>query len=176
MNKFGYKRRLLMVRVLLAGVVAVLLILPSARADEKDDPYKIPADAKAILEKAESFELLSLEPRTAREVPKESFHGWKVLGKKIDKAEVRKQLVEAFEKGVTENKGDMARCFLPRHGIRVTHDGKSAAFVICFQCNQVRVYVGGEAERVIHVSDSPAEVFNKVLKDAGVELPEQPKK
>ena len=166
-----------MVRVLAMSLLALLCALPLTASEEKDDPHKIPADAKAILEKAESFELLSLEPKTFREVPKESFHGFKAFGKKtIDKAEVRKTLVDAFEKGVTEYKGDGARCFLPRHGIRVKHDGKAADFVICFECHHVRVYVDGEGEKAFLVSDSPAETFNTVLKDAGVELPEQPKK
>ena len=84
-------------------------------------------------------------------------------------------LVEAFEKGVAEYKGSGSKCFVPRHGIRVSHDGKTADFVICFQCQRVRVYATGAAERQILVSDSPAGAFNKALKDAGVALPEQAK-
>jgi hypothetical protein len=68
------------------------------------------------------------------------------------------------------------KCFLPRHGIRVKHAGKVADFVICFECNNVRVYVDGGAETEFLVSDSPAKMFNDILKDAGVKLPAQPKK
>jgi uncharacterized protein DUF1559 len=150
---------------------------PDPGADEQDDPHKIPADAKAILEKAESFELFALDLLTPADDPKGTFHGWKVLGKKtIDKAEVRKTLVESFEKGVAEYNGVGKEGFLPRYGIRVQHEGKAADFVICLECSYVRVYVEGGAETEFLVSDSPAKTFNSVLKDARVKLPEQPKK
>jgi len=69
---------------------------PGPGTDDKEDPHKIPSDAKALLEKAESFELLSLDLLTPSDDPKGTFHGWRVLGKKaIDKAEDRRALVEA---------------------------------------------------------------------------------
>jgi len=137
---------------------------------------KFPADVKTILEKADSFELLSLEPTTPNETPAESFHGWKVLGKKtVDEAEVRKTLVAAFEKGVEAYQGDGAACFNPRHGIKVKHGGKAADLVICFECDRVRAYLGGQNEHEFLVSRSPSDLFNKVLKDGGVELPAPPK-
>jgi hypothetical protein len=166
-----------MIRVLLASSLALLWVLPVPGAGEKDDPHQIPADAKAILEKAGNFELLSLDLLTPQDDSKGTFHGWKVLGKKaIDKAEVRKTLVEVFKKGVAEYKGMGKPCFFPRHGIRVQHEGKSADFLICFECENVRVYVNGDGEQEFLVSGSPAQTFNNVLKEAGVKLPAQPKK
>ncbi len=151
--------------------------IDTTEVPDTDDPHKIPAGAKAILDKAESFELLSLDLQTPDDDPKGTFHGWKVLGKKvIDKAEVRKSLVLAFEKGVAEYKEIGKKCFLPRHGIRVKHAGKVADFVLCFECNNVRVYVDGREEPAFLVSDSPAKMFNDILKEAGVKLPAQPKK
>jgi hypothetical protein len=151
--------------------------IDTTEVPDTDDPHKIPAGAKAILDKAESFELLSLDLQTPDDDPKGTFHGWKVLGKKVvEKAEVRKSLVLAFEKGVAEYKEMGKKCFLPRHGIRVKHAGKVADFVICFECNNVRVYVDGGVETEFLVSDSPAKMFNDILKDAGVKLPAQPKK
>jgi hypothetical protein len=145
---------------------------------ERDDRHKIPDDAGAILQKAESFELISLHGIQPPEAPQASYYGYLELGrKKVDNAEVRRALVDAFEKGVAEYKGDGAKCFNPRHGIRVQYDGKTADFVICFECNQVRVYLAGDTGTVksFLVSSSPAEVFNKVLKEAGITLPEPPK-
>jgi Protein of unknown function (DUF1559) len=151
--------------------------IDTTEVPDTDDPHEIPAAAKAILDTAESLELLSLDLLTPDDNPKGTFHGWKVLGKKaIDKAEVRKSLVLVFEKGVAEYKEMGKKCFLPRHGIRVKHAGKVADFVICFECNNVRVYVDGGVETEFLVSDSPAKTFNNILKDAGVKLPAQPKK
>jgi len=136
------------------------------------DPHAIPAEAKAALEGAGEIELLSLEPAHPQEKPADDFHGWKVLGRKVVGDEtVRKELVAAFEKGVAEYTGGPAKCFNPRHGIRVKHGGKTVDFVICFECYQVRAYVGGAKEMWFLVSRSPAELFNKILKDGGVPLP-----
>jgi hypothetical protein len=141
------------------------------QASDKEDSHKIPDAARAILEKAEAFELLSLDPVEPKEKVKDDFHGWKVLGKTtVKEAASRKQVVESFEKGVSEYKEGPAKCFNPRHGIRVTHEGKTADFVICFECAQTHVSVKGEKVETFLVSQSPADVFNEVLKKAGVPL------
>ena len=140
------------------------------------EPNRIPMDLQAILEKADSIELISLSPSRLKEEPKDAFHGWKMLGKTtVNKAEDRKALVEAFVKGVAENKGMAARCFNPRHGIRAKHDGKTADFVICFECYQVHAYLDDGKAKYFLISRSPTELFNKTLMNAKVELPEQPK-
>src|SRR5262249_20104969 len=124
-------------RFCLFTMLASLIASASARAD------KFPEDLQAILEKAEQFELLSLSPERLKEKPADAFHGWKVLGKTTVKdAEARKKLIVAFKKGVEANTGIAAACFNPRHGIRVTHDGKTTDFVVCFECFQVQVFVG----------------------------------
>ena len=149
---------------------------PDGEGTDDGESNQIPADARTILEKADSFELLSLEPTTPKESPAESFHGWKVLGKKrVDKADVQKMLVEAFEKGVEEYEGEGARCFNPRHGLKVRHAGQGADFVICFECDRVRAYVEGQNEHEFLVSRSPTDLFNKVLKDRGLRLPAPPR-
>jgi hypothetical protein len=145
--------------------------LTKPSGNEADDLHAIPAEAKAILENADELELLALDPNHPKKKPVEDFHGWEVLGKKtIDQAE-RRRLVEAFEKGVAEPHVQPAHCFNPRHGIRVTKGGKSADFVICFECHQVRVYMPGQKEKLFLVSSAPADLFNKILKGAGIKLP-----
>jgi hypothetical protein len=159
----------------LVTLLAPLLTGASVRAEEKEN--KIPDELRAILEKAEQFELLSLSPDRPQEQPKVAFHGWKVLGKTTVKdAETRRKLVTAFKKGVAENNGIVAACFNPRHGIRVTADGKTVDFVICFECDQVQAFVGDKKEPGFLITDSPQAVFDGVLKEARVPLPEKPKK
>jgi hypothetical protein len=137
----------------------------------------IPADARAILEKAARFELLSLDPKTHDEDPTIGFHGWKVLGKAVvDDAAIAKKLVVALKQGAEESDGAAAGCFHPRHGIHVTHNGKSADFVICFECLSVNLYVTENAEDGFQITRSPQPVFDEVLKKAGVPLAEKPTK
>jgi hypothetical protein len=146
-------------------------------AQDTSDPHQIPPTVKAILQNAESLEVLSLEPTTPTEPPEDAFHGWKVLGRKtLDQSEQRKKLIAVFSQGVSEYTGGGFRCFIPRHGLRVKHKDQVADLVICFECSHVRAYVDGESEKSFLISDSPADLFNEILRTAGVPLPEQPQK
>jgi hypothetical protein len=68
---------------------------------------------------------------------------------------------------------DVPDCFDPRHAIRVQHEGKSIYLLICFECEQVYVYVGDELDRDkwFPIKASAQPVFDEVLKAAGVPLP-----
>jgi hypothetical protein len=130
---------------------------------------RIPATASAILEQADGFELLSLNPKHQQKTAKGDFHGYQVVGRAvIADPEARKKLVSAFERGVAENQGMIAACFNPRHGIRVTQNGKLEDFVICFECAQVHSY--GAIEVHFLISSSPKALFDNMLRRAGVSL------
>jgi hypothetical protein len=145
--------------------------MASAATSAAERVNKIPDDLRTILEKADQLELLSLSPDHNQRKPKGGFHSWKILGRTTVKdAETRKKLVASFKKGVEENKGKFAKCFNPRHGIRVTHDGKTADFIICFECSQVWVFVGDKREKDILITRSPESAFDRVLKEANVPL------
>jgi hypothetical protein len=139
--------------------------------DAKEEGKRgVPAEVQAILAKAEQIEVLSLSPSPDKDRTRTSFHGYPVLGKTILKDEkTRKALVEELEKGVKENKGEVANCFLPRHGIRAVVDDKPVDLLICFQCLQVKYHIGEKAGEFL-VTRSPEPAFDKVLKDAGVRL------
>lgn len=133
---------------------------------EKD----IPAAAKVILEQADEFELLSLDPRLSSKPAKDAFHGYRILGStQIPDPPTRKKLVTALEKGIAENGGrTLAHCFNPRHGIHVTRAKEHADFVICFECDQIQIY--GAASVEVLTTGSPLPIFNHVLQDAKVPL------
>jgi len=127
----------------------------------------IPATAAAILEQADHFELLSLNPDQQQKAAEGDFHGYRVLGTAvISDTETRKKLVSTFKKAVAENQGIAAACFNPRHGIRATRNEKRADFVICFECNQVRVF--GEVQRTFLITSSAQPLFDSVLRSNGV--------
>ena len=162
-------------RPMLLSFPLALLIGFSAQVSGQKN--KIPDQAREIIEKAAHFELLSIGYGPSAKNPPEDFHGWKVIGKTtINDLEVRKRLIAALEKGVEENKGDAMKCFDPRHGIRVTRDGVTADFVICFQCFQAIVYMTGGKEQRFLITDSPAPLFNQTLRDAKIPLAREPGK
>jgi hypothetical protein len=129
------------------------------------------ADVRFILDSPDDFELISLDPDHEAPKAKDQFHGWNVLGKVsiTDRGE-QATLRQALYQGVRENKdGMVAGCFIPRHGLRVTRDGKTVELVICFQCMSMQVF--GVKTRSLLTTSSPANVFNEVLRDKGVPLP-----
>jgi hypothetical protein len=160
---------------MLLSLPVVLMMSLSAQVAGQEN--KIPDQAREILKKAGQFELLSIGHDPAPKNPAEDFRGWPVIGRTtIKDSNTRNRLVAALEKGVEENKGDSMKCFNPRHGIRVTHDGVTADFVICFECFQVVVYLGGGKEQRFLITDSPASVFNQTLRHAKVPLASEPGK
>src|SRR5262245_34902808 len=155
-------------QLLLLLPVALVFGLSSQIAGQKN---KIPDQARAILENASQFELMSIRPDPFQKNSTEQFQGWPVIGKTTVKdLTTRNRLIAALKKGVEENKGDSMKCFNPRHGIRAIHDGTTADFLICFECFQVMVYVTGEKEQRVLITDSSAPVFNQILLQAKVPL------
>jgi hypothetical protein len=157
-------------KVRLIQITAVVLSLCATSLLAADATNKIPDSARVALEKAEQFELLSLDPeRHQNRWPKYEFHGWRILGSMMIKdAEARNDLVTALKKSVEENNNMVARCFNPRHGIRVIYDGKTNDLVICFQCLQVLVYQCDDDEKpedflIRDSSQSAQSLFNRVL-------------
>jgi len=129
----------------------------------------IPAPAAAILNQADHFELLSLDPRPQWEPAEGDFHRYKVLGTVvINDAETRKKIVSAFKRAVAENQGIVAACFNPRHGISVTRNGNQEDFVICFECAQVEVF--GEVQGEFLITGSARALFDSVLRGSGIPL------
>jgi hypothetical protein len=162
-----------MVRWICLGFVAAVLLW-WCFGDRWEDPHHIPAYAKRILEQANSFELFSLDPKDRKPKDGDLFCGWRVLGMTVVEKGDAIRLVEALEKGVAENNGEVADCFNPRHGIRAVHDGKSVDFVLCFECRQGFVSGKGKADTQFLVSGSPSTTFNAVLTKAGVPVAKPP--
>jgi hypothetical protein len=164
-----------MLRHMLLSLPFALVTGLSPQVASQDN--KIPDQAREILEKASQFELLSIGHDPLPKKPEEDFRGWPVIGKTtIKDPNTLKRLVAALKKGVEENKGDSMKCFNPRHGIRGAHNGMTADFVICFECFQAIVYIGGGKEQRFLITDSPAPVFNQMLRHAKVPLAREPGK
>ena len=73
----------------------------------------------------------------------------------------------AFNRGVARSDGTMAKCFWPRHALRLEADGKVTDYVICFECLQFRSYLGDQQSELA-IDKSPLPVFNEELKRAGI--------
>jgi len=150
------------------GAVAIvcLLSVTTSGADKKEN--KLPEPVVKALEKAESIEVYSLDGERGVE---DGWHGTRVLGKTtVNKAKDTKAIAVAVTKGVAEGT-DGARCFIPRHGIRVTYDDKTYDLVICFECHWVYIYTDkSDKPTVLIISEAPQKLLNTILTDAKVQL------
>lgn len=172
------------INVLFLGFV-ILVTHAVAEEDEKEarkKNNKLPDEAKAILTKAEKVELFSLEPGLRKPKPKDpsaenTFHGWEVLGNtEIIKADARKELFDAVEKGIESSEGRGANCFYPRHAIRATVKEKTkdrtVDLVICFECGWIYVFLDKDEKlKSVATSGDHQKTLDKILKAAKVPLP-----
>ena len=164
-------------RCLAASILAVVLTnpmtLPSSAQTNTNIVVKtkqqLPADAKALLESADEFKLLSLSWSPAFAVPNlagitnRSIRGYRIGGEVLIKpGEERTNLVNALATGIAEG-NLMAYCFNPRHGIRARKGNETLECLICFECSQA--YVGTNKYAI---STNPAAIFNGVLRKAGI--------
>jgi hypothetical protein len=148
------------------AAVAMLLSASTAFAEEKLIT-QFPEVVNAVLEKATEIEVYSLDGE--RNV-KDGWHGAKVLGKTTVKGDDAKDLVKVLRQGVKEG-GEGKRCFIPRHGIRATHDGKTVDLAICFECSWVYIYTDkAEKATVLTFSSAPEKTIIDILEKAKVPL------
>jgi hypothetical protein len=159
------------------AVPLALALFATASAEEKVLENKLPDPVAKALEKADSVELYSLTGERADKDNESSWRGWKSLGKAtLTKAADKKAVSTTVAKGIAEADGG-ARCFVPRHGLRATHGGKTYELVICFECSWVYVYTdGGDKPDVFMTSGTPQKALDKFLTDAKVKLPKAEKK
>ena len=78
------------------------------------------------------------------------------------------QLLGVLGEGVAEG-GAPARCFNPRHGVRVKLADRTVDLVICFECWQIYEFDSTEEERTNHLtSDAPTAAVNAIFRRAGL--------
>ncbi|TWU43689.1 hypothetical protein Poly51_62110 [Rubripirellula tenax] len=161
--------------------IAVLLMLgcsqqgtaPQSASELKPLGIPLPEEAANALRDGSGFKLYSIDPMIRDAGPEpDGFHDYAVLGSTVVTRTEQDRLFESLSEGVEASVGAIAACFDPRHGIRVEHDGKVYDFLICFECLQIYWYTDGENNSTILVSDSPLDVFNTVLSDASIALPD----
>lgn len=119
---------------------------------------------------SKGFTLYSLDPATPPGAGEESFNGFRVLGKtEVADARAAGEISAALHESVTWG-GIAKKCFYPRHGIQVIHNGVATDYVICFQCWHMRVLRAGEAVEDIPLAGWPEQTLDEALKKAGVKL------
>jgi hypothetical protein len=167
--------------------LVALLALAGCWAKEKEGPTPAPREGREAivwksklsekvrrtLDKADSFDLYSLEPeQTKGQASAEKLHDWPVLGKTtVSDPRQKRALLQRLDAAVAEPGKGGSNCFMPRHAIRVDHYGDVVELLICFECGWVYVYVNGEQQHPHEEVERAAQpAFDGALRDAGVPL------
>jgi hypothetical protein len=160
--------------------VLLLLALISAGCSSS------PQDEVRRLEKADLFELYSLEPLAdpntyemdyAPNGPGERLHGWRILGKTtVSDESTRRKLIDALKEGMDRG-GPGSKCFYPRHAIRRMNDGKPVDLLICFECGNVALYRDGKhVGGYPHIAPNVRSTFDEALRKARLPLAKKKQK
>ena len=104
--------------------------------------------------------------------PSPGVYGYPILGSvEITDPELRRRVMSEIKEAVQKG-GTQAKCFFPRHILRVKDGGSEVDIVICFQCGNYEVReseaTGGRPTRSIAKDAQP--LLDKILTDAGVPL------
>ncbi len=112
-----------------------------------------------LIRAATRLTVYSIEPSLG---PGEAFQGYPIRQKAVLEgaaaASVRQRLLDPATWG-----GAQAKCFIPRHGVRVAHADAQVDLVICFECNHLRVQPAGAERGVRTVAFGEADPLRKAL-------------
>jgi hypothetical protein len=108
----------------------------------------------------------------------ESFYRFPVFGEvEIADPNDRQAIISAIQQAVREAEGDeMAKCFYPRHGLRITTKEAIYEYNICFECAHLYKYVNSEKQLLTTTSQSPQKFLNTFFEKAGIPLAPYPPK
>jgi hypothetical protein len=153
--------------VLGLGVAMTLL----GRHAERD---RLPAEVIEILDKGDSFVLLSLDPFAGTSASQDIFHDHAVLGRvQIRDAVQRRELLQALYRGIANAENKIVKCWSPRHGIRAALGTETVDLVICFECLHLNWHAGKTG--TVLTDRSPEPSFSRALESAGLARPIVPK-
>jgi hypothetical protein len=136
---------------------------------------RLPAEAHAILDRAEKFELLSIDPDVAHLKPydpRARYHGWPILGSThIDDEATRREIVHSLDLSIAKAYGPSARCFNPRHAVRAIDGSRTVDLLICFECRYLEIYVDDKQLPTEDIASGEQPYFDELLTKAKVPLP-----
>ena len=152
------------VAALLVGVVLVGRII-----------YQNTAASVSVPDKLVLYSLEYHEDYIAKGIPEtdDMFRGIPVLGKvEITEPAKMKEIITALNASKAKGKDrNVAKCFYPRHGVRVVEGGREVDHLICFECHYLQVYLDGILKSDgVPISQHAQPVLNRFLNEAKVPI------
>ena len=152
-------------------VIAIFSLLVAPVFSIQAGSPKLPADAASTLHTPTNVVLYSLEPWEPPFAKDKTLYGVKILGETKLEAKEAKSAIAAFETAIAQGaRYDAgAHCFAPRHALRVTAQGQTYDFMLCYECGWLSV-MRNEKEIVRVCAVGTPDQLNKVLSAAGIPL------
>jgi hypothetical protein len=99
-----------------------------------------------------------------------------VLGRTEITGPARKREVIAAIKEAIKHPGRLAKCFIPRHVLRIENENDTIALVICFECGIYQLFRNKieRFEKQGRVGTSAEKLFNEILTEAGIPVAPMP--
>ena len=113
---------------------------------------------REVLERSEALEVLGLSSEDHAGI------GWEPDVRVEAPPEGRANLLKAFYYDASAGPNPSA-CFIPRHGLRATYNGKTVEVIICFQCHlfSVRGDLGKYSGGVYRDGSASHNLFEQLL-------------
>ena len=167
--------------LVLAGLSAAHRSLAAETNAPLQSLDQLPAELQDALKNADNFTLYSIKPEPDfQHTSTNTFEDHVILGQvNIRSKDTRTKLIGALKNGIDEQNKRvppgviwLPDCFNPRHGIRATKGNETVELLICFECEQIQVRSSQGKSCSFITTRTPAPIFNRILKEAHVPLPE----
>ena len=101
---------------------------------------------------------------------KERLVNYLVLGKVEVRDTAKRESIMGAIKQALREPAEPAKCFDPRHGLKIVDEKGVTEMVICFECFQFTSTGAHRSEKWETISATPQELLNSILKEAGIEV------
>jgi hypothetical protein len=157
--------------IVLVLVVIVTLLWCGTHLITRSHPANdLPEEALQVLRAPSNAVLYSLEPTLGQtQMGDVAFHDFKVLGQTNLDLKQAQLAANVFQQVVKNWDGRMARCFNPRHALRILSGDHTYDFLLCYSCHQLYVYKDDKLLIALGATGSP-QFLNELLSAAQVPL------
>ena len=150
--------------------ILLLSIAISSPIQAFAEDNKLPSEAADALHAFNKAILYSLEPWSLATTNENTLHRYKILGQVTLDGKDTAKAMTTFESSISKRKHLFhATCFDPRHALRVTVNGQTYDFLLCYACGYLYVYHGDKIIAMLDSGGSP-ELLNSLLTAAKIPL------
>lgn len=141
-------------------------LIRAANKDGSEFYFKV----SEVLTEAENVEILSLEPAKVAPNDRSGFRTWRVTKQfAVSLPKDREKIFATMREGIENAQNAEKKCFVPRHGLRVTSKGKTVDLVFSFQCSRFMTYLGDNFVSEMQTNPRQELGFNNMLAQLGAQ-------